>query len=107
VELSYAVFDGKLVVSTSLDGIRAVRERKTSLADNDSFRAALGDRPREVTSLVFLDFSELLRLGERTGLSDSRAYLAVRDDLRRVNAVGASASGDEDESTTEISIEIP
>jgi hypothetical protein len=107
IELCYAVFDGRLVVSTSLAGVRAVKERKDSLADSDSFRDTLGDRPKEVTSLVFLDFSELLRLGERTGLSDSRAYLVVRDDLRRVTAVGAAASGSVDESTTELSIEIP
>lgn len=107
IEIDYAVFDGKLVVSTSLDGVRSVRRRDGSLAGSESFRAALGERPERVTSLVFLDFSELLRLGERTGLNDSRAYLAVREDLRRVRAVGAAASGRPGESTTELFIEIP
>lgn len=107
VELDYAVFDAKLVVSTSLAGIRAVKDRKGSLADNESFDAVLGQRPKKVTSLVFLDFSQLLTLGERTGLSDSRSYLAVRDDLRKVKAVGAAATGSDTESTTELFIEIP
>jgi hypothetical protein len=107
IELDYAVFDGRLVVSTSLAGIRSVKRRDGSLADSKAFRATLGERPQRVTSLVFLDFSELLRLGERTGLNDSRAYLAVREDLRKVRAVGAAASGRTGESTTELFIQIP
>ena len=75
--------------------------------DAGSFQATLGSRPDQVTSLVFLDFSQLLALGERTGLSDSRAYLAVRDDLRKVKAVGAAATGSGDESTTKVSLQIP
>jgi hypothetical protein len=106
-ELDYAVFDGKLVVSTSLSGVRAFKQSKKSLPDNGSFGATLGDRPDQVTSLVFLDFSALLALGERTGLADSRTYLAVRDDLRKVKAVGAAATGSGDESTTKVFIQIP
>jgi hypothetical protein len=106
IELDYAVFGGKLVVSTALAGVRAVKDAKRRLSDEPSFSATLGNRPDRVTSLVFLDFSALLALGERTGLSDSRAYLAVRDDLRRVKAVGAAAAGSGDESTTKVSIEI-
>jgi hypothetical protein len=107
IELDYAVFDGKLVVSTSLAGVRAVKQRKGSLADNGSFEATVGGHPKKVTSLVFLDFSQLLALGERTGLSDSRSYLAVREDLRKVRAVGVAASGGASESTTELFIQIP
>jgi hypothetical protein len=107
IELDYAVFDGKLVVSTSLSGVRAVKKREGSLADNKSFDATLGGHPKKVTSLVFLDFSQLLALGERTGLSDSRSYLAVREDLRKVKAVGAAATGGASESTTELFIQIP
>jgi hypothetical protein len=107
IELDYAVFGGKLVVSTALAGVRAVKGAKRRLADDPSFQATLGDRPDRVTSLVFLDFSELLALGERTGLSDSRSYLAVRDDLRKIKAVGAAATGSGDESTTKVFIQIP
>jgi hypothetical protein len=106
-ELDYGVFKGKLVVSTSLNGIRAVKEGGKSLPDDGSFQTTLGDRPDQVTSLVFLNFSQLLELGERTGLSESRAYLAVRDDLRKVKAVGAAATGSGDESTTKVFIQIP
>jgi hypothetical protein len=106
IEFDYAVFDGKLVVSTALAGVRAVKDAKHRLGDDPSFSATLANRPDKVTSLVFLDFSALLALGERTGLSDSRSYLAVRDDLRKVKAVGAAAAGSGDESTTKVSIQI-
>jgi hypothetical protein len=107
VRIVYAVFDGRLVISTSPEGVRAVKQRKGSLADSDTFTTAVGDNPGEVTSLLFLDFSQLLRLGEQTGLSDNRSYLAVRDDLRKVRAVGAVTSGDRTATSTELFLEIP
>jgi hypothetical protein len=60
-----------------------------------------------VTSLGFLDFSQLLELGEQTGLNDNRAYLAARDDLRRVAAVGFHSRVREGETTAEILLSIP
>jgi hypothetical protein len=59
-----------------------------------------------VTSLVFLDFSQLLGLGERTGLNASRGYLAVRNDLKRVRALGAATSEGGKQSTTELFFQI-
>lgn len=106
VQINYAVFDGKLVISTSLEGVRAVKRGRGSLTDNGSYQATLGSHPKRVTSLVFLDFSQLLGLGERTGLNANRSYLAVRNDLRRIRALGASTSGGGTESTTELRLQI-
>jgi hypothetical protein len=106
VQINYAVFDGRLVISTNLEGVRAVRRARGSLTDNGSYAATLGSRPKRVTSLVFLDFSQLLGLGERTGLNASRSYLAARNDLRRIRALGASTSGGGTESTTELRLQI-
>jgi hypothetical protein len=107
VQINYAVFGGKLVISTNLEGVRAVKRAQGSLTDNGSYRATLGKRPKRVTSLVFLDFSQLLGLGERTGLNANRSYLAARSDLRRIRALGASTSGGGTESTTELRLQIP
>jgi hypothetical protein len=107
VEIDYAVFDGKLVVSTNLEGIRRVKEGKGPLTDTEAYRATLGRRPTKVTSLVFFDLTQLLGLGERTGLNASRGYLAVRDDLKRVRALGAVTSGEGNQSTTELFLDIP
>jgi len=93
-------------MSTNLAGIRAVKRAGGSLTGSGSYEATLGSRPKKVTSLVFLDFSQLLGLGERTGLDASRNYLAARNDLRRIRAVGASTSGGATESTTELRLQI-
>jgi hypothetical protein len=106
VQINYAVFDGKLVISTNLEGVRAVKRARGSLTDNGSYQATLGSHSKRVTSLVFLDFSQLLGLGERTGLNANRSYLAVRNDLRRIRALGASTSGGGTESTTELRLQI-
>jgi hypothetical protein len=101
------VFDGKVVVSTSPAGVRAVRDAKGRLVDTDAYRAVTGGHPTRVSSLVFLDFNRLLLLGEQTGLDQSRAYLRVKDDLAKVRAVGAHSSGNATESIAEISLLIP
>ena len=106
VEIDYAVFSGKVVISTNLEGIRAVRRAEGSLPGTTAYEATLAQHPKRVTSLVFLDFSQLLGLGERTGLNANCNYLAVRNDLRRVRALGASTSGGGTESTTELVLQI-
>jgi Protein of unknown function (DUF3352) len=106
IELDYAVFDGKLVISTSAQGIAAVKQRKGSITGTDAYKTALGHHPGKVTSLVFLDFSQLLRLGERTGLNASPAYQRLRSDLKRIKAVGAATTGGDNDSTTELFLQI-
>jgi hypothetical protein len=106
VEVDYAIFDGKLVLATSLDGIAAVKRHGSPLADAGAFESVLAKRPSSVTSLTFLDFGQLLGLGERTGLGQDRAFLAVRDDLDRVRAAGAATSAAKDQTTAEITISV-
>lgn len=105
-EFDYAVFDGKLVVSTGLAGIRAVRRGGKSIVGSAPFHATLGDRPKRLSSLLFLDSDQLLRLGERIGLTQSQAYMALRPDLASVRAIGAVTSAGETDSTTEINVSI-
>lgn len=106
-QLHAAVFDGKLVLSTAADGIAAARDPEGGIGEQEAFAAVLGDLDEPVTSIVFLDFSQLLRLGEQTGLDDSRAYLAVKGDLDRVRSVGASSTGTGEDTSTEMRIAIP
>jgi hypothetical protein len=107
LQLAYAVFNGNLVISTATSGIAAVIRGRDRLDSQPAFKAVGGDTPGSVSSVLFLDFTELLRLGEQTGLGDSRAYQSVRDDLQKVRAVGAWSSGAGDESTAEINLSIP
>jgi uncharacterized protein DUF3352 len=105
-ELDATVIDGKLVLSTGMAGIKAAQDAQGGLADADAFRATVGDPSKPVTSIVFLDFSQLLRLAEQTGLNDNRAYLAVKPDLSKVVAVGARSTGAGEDTTTEITAQV-
>ncbi|HET6505583.1 MAG TPA: hypothetical protein VFG42_02225 [Baekduia sp.] len=102
--LSTAVWDGKVAVSTSPKGIAAVKAGGKHLTDTENWRKAVGNHPDLLSSLLFLDFTRLLKLGEATGLDQSRAYQAARADLQKVRAIGASTIGNDSESTAEISL---
>ena len=101
-----AVFDGKLVVSTDPAGVAAVRSGG-GLARTAAFRSVVPETGSRVTAVGFLDFDQLLKLAERTGLEQSKAYQGVRADLQRVRAVGFSSSGTEGDTTAEIRFDIP
>ena len=106
-EVSYAVFEGRLVLGTGPAAIRRIKDAGDDLAGDDTFESVTKGRRDQVTSLGFLDFTQLLELGEQTGLNDSRAYLAARDDLRRIRAIGISSHATEGETTAEILLSIP
>jgi hypothetical protein len=106
-EFDLAVIDGNIVLSTSAKGIAAARAPNGGITKSDAFAAAVGNTANPVSSVVFLDFSQLLSLAEQTGLNDSRAYLAVKADLHKLRAVGAVSSGAGEDTTTEIRIQTP
>jgi len=107
ISIAYAVIGDRLIISTAPSGIAAAVRGGDHLDTQDTFKTVAGNAPGRVSSLLFLDFTELLRLGEQTGLGDSRAYQSVRDDLQKVRAVGAWSSGSGDESNAEITLSIP
>lgn len=101
------VADGRVIVSTSRAGLAAARDPDPPLAESEIFKNAVGDPGNDVSSLLFLDFTQLLRLGEQTGLRDNRDYLAVAPDLEKIRAVGVSSTAEEGASTSEIHLLIP
>ncbi len=107
LELDYAVFDHKLVISTTLGAIAALRTHSRPLTAEPGYRAVLATGPSRVTSVLFLDFSQLLSLGEQTGLTRSAQYTALRPDLQKVRAVGLSSTSGENDSTAELFLQIP
>jgi hypothetical protein len=106
LELDYALFRGLVVVSTSLGGIGAVAATTHTLAGSPAYQATLSARPSKVTSLLFLNFSQLLSLGKQTGLIRGRAPTALRADLSRIRAVGLVSTGGENDSTAELTLQI-
>jgi hypothetical protein len=106
LRINYAVFHGLLVISTSLNGIGAVAKHARSLTDEPTYRAVAGGAPSQVTSLVFLDFSQLLALGERTGLLRGARFQALAPDIERIGAAGLDSTRGEADSTAELTLEI-
>jgi hypothetical protein len=106
LNLDYAVFDGLVVVSTSLDGIAGVALHEHALPADPAYRLALAGSPAHVSSLLFLDFSQLLSLGEQTGLISGTRYRLLRPDLEKVRAVGLVSTGGESDSTAELTLQI-
>lgn len=108
VEVDYTVAGGKVIVATAASGIAAARQVRRKLVDEDAWgRVVMGENSDPVSSLGFLDFRELLALGERTGLGQSAAYREVQSDLRRVRAVGAESTPGTSHTTTEILFSLP
>jgi hypothetical protein len=107
LELDYAVFRGLVVISTSLSGIAAVASHAHTLADDPAYRATLAGSPSQVTSLLFLNFSQLLSLAEQTGLISGARSGALRADLQRIGAIGLISTGGETYSTAELTLQIP
>jgi hypothetical protein len=106
LELDYAVFDGVAVISTSLNGIAEIAGMGRSLAMDPTYRRAFRDRPARVTSLLFLDFSQLLSLGEQTGLLRGSLLRRLGPDLERIKAIGASSTSGEADTTAELFLKI-
>lgn len=106
LELSYAVWDERLVVSTALEGVAAVRTAE-GLPGGEKFESVLADRPDSASALLFLDLDQLLVLGEQAGLAEDERYLAVRDDLQKLRTAGAVLSREKDFTTAELTFQIP
>lgn len=102
-----AVVDDRVIVSTSIAGLESAKDPDPPLSGTDNVQKAVGDSGKEVSSLLFLDFTQLLRLGEQTGLRDNRQYLAVAPDLEKIRAIGVSSTTEEGASTSEINLLIP
>jgi hypothetical protein len=106
LNLAYAVFHGLIVVSTSLDAIGMVARHTGSVAQEPGYQQTLSDQPRPVTSLVFFDFSQLVRLAERTGMTRSASFRTLRPDLETIRAVGLETTRGRADSTAEITLQI-
>jgi hypothetical protein len=106
LQFNYAVAKGLVVLSTSLGAVSAVVSGRKALADDSLYRRAFPPHPHEVSSLLFLDFSQLLSLGEQTGLLRGATYNALRPDLKQIRTIGLASSSGEDDSNAELLLQI-
>jgi hypothetical protein len=107
LNLDYAVNHGLVAVSTSTTGIAAVVAGRGGLPQASAFKATVPDHPDEVSSLVFSDLSQLLRLGSRVGLIGSPRQTAISSVAEMIRAVGLAAWRGADDTTTELQLQTP
>jgi Protein of unknown function (DUF3352) len=106
VDLSYGIFDGKLVISTRPEGVSQVRSSGESLADTSAYEDATDRLPDKVSALVFLNLDEVLGLAQRAGLADNPLYASLSEDISRVGSLGLAVRGSEDELQSELFLAI-
>jgi hypothetical protein len=102
VNLSYAVFDRLLVISTQPEGIEQVRSNGDELADTGSYQAALEHLPSSVSALVFLNLDEVFGLAQQAGLATDPLYASLSEDISRIGSLGLAVTGSSSELRSEL-----
>lgn len=106
VQLTYAVVDGRLVVSTDPAGVRQVLSDDSGLEGSDRFEAATEGLPDDVAAFGYLNLDGLLQLAEQAGLGADPAYATFGEELRRLEAVGVAVRQDDNEIDTELRLTV-
>jgi hypothetical protein len=86
VNLTFAAFDGTLVVSTDPEGVRRLSAGEGGLEDAEPFERATEDFPDEPRLLAYFNLAELVVLAEREGLAEDPAYAIFAGDIRQLDA---------------------
>lgn len=103
VNLSYAVFDRKLVVSTQPAGITQALSGDGGLADTSTYEDATGELPDSVSALVFVNLEELLGLPPlQESLAVNALYASLSEDISRIGSLGVAVRGSEEELRSEL-----
>jgi hypothetical protein len=106
VNLSYAIFDGKLVISTQPQGVSQVRSSGDDLAGTDAYGAATDHLPDSVSALVFLNLDEVLKLAQQAGLAEDPLYASLSEDISHVQSLGLAVRGSDEELRSELFLAI-
>lgn len=102
VNLSYAAFDGMLVISTSPAGIEQVRSDGGSLADASAYEDATDGLPDSVSALVFLNLDELFAQVTRTGLVEDPSFADLTVLFDNAASIGLAVQGEDESIRTEL-----
>jgi hypothetical protein len=106
VDLSYAIFDGKLVISTQPQGISQVRSSGDELAGTGAYQSATDQLPDRVSALVFLNLDEVLGLAQQAGLAEDPLFASLSEDISHVQSLGLAVRGSDEELRSELFLAI-
>jgi Protein of unknown function (DUF3352) len=106
VDLSYAVFDRMLVISTQPQGIEQVRSSGDNLAGSGAYQDATDRLPDSVSALVFLNLDEVFGLAQQAGLATDPLYASLSEDISRIGSLGLAVTGSNSELRSELFLAI-
>ena len=104
LDLAYAIFDGKLAISTNPRGVEAAIAGDEDLAGIDAYREATAGQPDEVSALVFLNLDGLVKLAEPRGLAEIVSDFSA--DLARLRALSLTVQSRPDSLVTRLFLNI-
>ncbi|MDP9227678.1 MAG: DUF3352 domain-containing protein [Actinomycetota bacterium] len=102
VNLSYALFDERLVVSTDPAGIEQVRDASDTLAGSEGFNMSSQRLPDRVSTLVFFNLNELFGQITRTDLVEDPFFANLSVLFENASSVGLGVDGDQDRIRSEL-----
>ena len=106
VNLTYALFDDKLVVATDPAGVKQVKSGDDSLSDADGFERATDGFPDELAAILYLNLGDLIALAEQQGLGADPAYALFAQDVRKLDGLGLAVTRDEGGIGTELRLTV-
>ncbi len=106
-ELVYAVSGDRVIVSNADDGVRRTTGDEASLRDRSDFETTVPGVPDAAEAIAFVLPSQLLALGDQAGLDAGSAYRSVRDEFRKVRAVGATVRRQGNDTIAELNFLFP
>jgi Protein of unknown function (DUF3352) len=95
VNLTYAIFDEKLVVATDPAGIEQVKAGESSLTESDQYERATEGFGDELSAALYFNVGDLIALAERQGLAEDPAYALFADEVRKLQALGLAVDRDD------------
>ncbi|HEY8639848.1 MAG TPA: DUF3352 domain-containing protein [Solirubrobacterales bacterium] len=104
LNFAYAIFDGKLVVSTNPAGVRQAVQGDADLGGSDTFKAATSDASGGVSALVFFNLEGLVRRAGPLGLGQIVGGFGA--DVAKLKALGLTVQSDEDDLKTTLFLDI-
>jgi Protein of unknown function (DUF3352) len=101
VNLAYAVFDDKLVISTDPAGVEQVLG-EGGLEDSEPFQRATDELSDEVSALVFLNLDELFGQVTRTDLVEDPFFANLSVLFENATSAALAVNGDDEEIRSEL-----
>jgi hypothetical protein len=106
VNLTYALFDDKLVVATDPAGVKQVKSGDDSLSGSDGFKRATDGFPDELAAILYLNVGDLIALAEQQGLGEDPAYALFAEDVRKLEGLGLAVTRDDSGIGTELRLTV-